>query len=253
MRITQRSVAQTSLQGLNRNLEAVQRLQQQLTSGKTINKPSDSPIGANKSMQLRQDQAAVEQYARNITDGTGLLDSTDSTLQSALSQVRKARDLTVQASNSGSLSRDAKEAIRTELLGIRKGLLDVANTTVNGNPIFGGVTTGQEAYDADGGYVGVGGAGGIPVFPVHRRVSDSTAVRVDITGPEAFGDPARGDLFALVGTIADDVVAPDPPLLAGDLAAQDTAISRMLTAVADVGTRAARLEQAAKVNSDQAL
>ena len=36
MRITQRAVALTSLQGLNRNLDAVGRLQQQLTSGRLI-------------------------------------------------------------------------------------------------------------------------------------------------------------------------------------------------------------------------
>ena len=50
MRITQRAVALTSLQGLNRNLDAVGKLQQQLTSGRLINAPSDSPTGTNRAM-----------------------------------------------------------------------------------------------------------------------------------------------------------------------------------------------------------
>ena len=58
MRITQRAVALTSLQGLNRNLDAVGKLQQQLTSGRLINAPSDSPTGTNRAMQTRADQAA---------------------------------------------------------------------------------------------------------------------------------------------------------------------------------------------------
>ena len=58
MRITQRAVTLTSLQGLNRNLESLGKLQNQLTSGRLINKPSDSPTGTNKAMQTRAEQAA---------------------------------------------------------------------------------------------------------------------------------------------------------------------------------------------------
>ena len=78
MRITQRSLATTSLQGLNRNMDAIAKLQQQLTSGKTINKPSDDPTGTNAAMQARQELAGATQYARNISDGLGALNQTDS-------------------------------------------------------------------------------------------------------------------------------------------------------------------------------
>jgi len=249
MRITQRSVALTSLQGLNRNLDNLGRLQQQLTSGKLINKPSDSPTGTNKAMQIRQDQAAVDQQARNISDGQGLLDSTDSTLQSMIDQLARVRNLTVLGANSGALSADSKEAIRTELLGLRDSMLGLANTNVSGRPIFGGVTTGQVAYDESGTYVGVGAG----EAPVNRRVGDRTVIRVDITGPEAFGDPATGDVFALVQKIAGDLAGPDPSALTDDLGALDAARNRMLTAAADIGTRAAQLEHAADVNADLKL
>ena len=75
MRITQRAVALTSLQGLNRNLDAVGKLQQQLTSGKLITMPSDSPTGTNRAMQTRADQAAAAQQARNISDAKSWLDA----------------------------------------------------------------------------------------------------------------------------------------------------------------------------------
>lgn len=256
MRVTQRSIALTSLQGLGRSLDAINRLQQQLTSGKVINTPSDSPVGTNKAMQLRRSQAANDQYALNITDGTGQLDTTDSALQSMLSLVHKVRELTVQGLNEGGLSADARQNIRTELLGLRESMLGVANTAINGRPVFGGVTTGQQAYDpATGTYLGVGGAGGGPVYPVNRRVGDTTVVRTDITGPEAFADPTGvdPDLFALVQKIADDVVAADPSPLGDDLSTLDRAQSRLLTAAADIGTRAARLDQAAQVNADRKL
>jgi flagellar hook-associated protein 3 FlgL len=252
VRITQKAVAQTALLGLNRNLTELGKLQQQLTSGKVVSKPSDSPTGVNRAMQIRQDQAAVTQQARNISDAQGWLDTTDTTLRTITAQVQRVRDLTVQASNDGATSDTGRNAVATELREIRKSLVGLANTAVDGRPLFGGVTTGDAAYREDGGYVGVGGAAGIPVVEVTRRIADGEDVRIDVVGPEAFGDPAGVDLFALVGRIADDVMG-DPAALAGDLDALDASLERLLTAVSTIGARSKRVETAAQTNTDVQL
>jgi flagellar hook-associated protein 3 FlgL len=254
MRITQRSVVLTSLQGLNRNLDEIGKLQQQLTSGKTINKPSDDPTGTNSAMQARQELAGAKQYARNISDGIGVLDATDSALQSMVTQTQNVRALTVQALNGGAMSPASRAAIQTEISGIRQSLIGLANSTVQGQPIFGGVTSGPAAYDSDGTYTGFGGTTtpAVPVIPVTRQISQVDAIRVDITGPEAFGDPATGDLFALLGKLATDVVD-DPNALQDDLDGLDAALDRMLKAVADIGTRTNRIETAQQVNADLQL
>jgi flagellar hook-associated protein 3 FlgL len=203
-------------------------------------------------MLTRADMAGVEQQSRNITDGTAVLDATDAALQDMLDQAHRVRDLTVQALNQGALNDPAREAIAAQVGGLRESLLGQANQVVQGRPLFGGVTTGKQAYDADGLYVGIGGAGGDPVIPLTRRVSDVEAIRIDITGPEAFGDPASGkDLFAVVQSIAAHVA--DPTALAADLEDLDAAINTMLTATADVGTRGARLEIAASLNAGAQL
>jgi flagellar hook-associated protein 3 FlgL len=253
MRITQRALAVNSLRGLNGNLAAVTKLQNQLTSGKTISTPSDDPTGTNTSMITRQGQAANLQHARNISDGHTFLDATDSALQSMLDQARRVRDLAVRALNTGGSSPASNDAIATEVDGIRESLLGQANQVVQGKPIFGGVTSGSQAYDTTtGAYVGVGGANGIPVHPVNRRVSDVEAIRVDITGPEAFTDPVSGkDLFAVVANIATNAKNGTPQ--ASDLDDLDAVVQRMTTAAADIGTRSARMDDAAAVNSSQNL
>jgi flagellar hook-associated protein 3 FlgL len=245
MRITQRAVALTSLQGLNRNLDAVGRLQQQLTSGRLISAPSDSPTGTNRAMQTRSDRAASAQQQRNITDAKSWLEQTDSALQEMLDTARRVRDLTVQGSSTGAQSDVSAQAIATEVKSLREGLLSLANRTIGGRPLFGGVTPGTKAYDATGAYVGQAGP------PVTRRVSDTEVVRVDTTGPEAFG-PAGADLFAIVDKIATDVVS-NPTNLAGHLTDLDSVMKGMLTAVADVGSRAARVEREEQVNADRSL
>jgi flagellin-like hook-associated protein FlgL len=245
MRITQRAVALTSLQGLNRNLDAVGRLQQQLTSGRLINAPSDSPTGTNKAMQTRAEQAAVAQQGRNISDAKGWLEQADSSLREMLDATRRVRDLTVQGLNTGAGSDTSRQALATEVASLRDGLLSLANTAVQGRPIFGGVTPGAKAYNSDGTWAGLAGPA------VTRRLSEGETVRVDLTGPEAFGADGT-NLFDVVGRITTNLTA-DPAALEADLTALDGAIQRMSTSVADIGSRAARVERAEQLNFDRTL
>src|SRR5688500_9392255 len=247
MRITQRAVALTSLQGLNRNLDAVGKLQQQLTSGRLINAPSDSPTGTNRAMQTRGDQAAVAQQGRNLSDARNWLEQTDSTLRTMIDTSRKVRDLTVQGLNSGAQSDVAQKALATEVTSLREGLLSLANITIQGRPLFGGVTSGGKAYDsATGAWAGQGGT------PVTRRVSDTEKIRVDMTGPEAFGTPGD-DLFAVVDRIATDLVRGVQGAPAVHLADLDAIMNGMSSAVADVGTRASRVERIEQINADRVI
>jgi flagellar hook-associated protein 3 len=244
MRITQRAVALTSLQGLNRNLDAFGKLQEQLTSGKTISKPSDSPTGTNRSLQIRSDQAAATQHARNISDAKSWLEQTDGTLRTMLDTVRRVRDLTVQGLNEGAASPSSQQALATEVASLREGLLDLANTQIQGRPIFGGLTVGGQAYDAAGVYRGVAG-------DLTRRISDTELLRVDLNGDQAFGAPPN-DLFAVVGAIAADMTA-DPAALEGHLTALDGIRESMQSSVADIGARGARLERVEQINADRTL
>jgi flagellin-like hook-associated protein FlgL len=245
MRITQRAVALTSLQGLNRNLDAVGKLQEQLTSGRLINAPSDSPTGTNTAMQTRVETAAVAQQARNIGDAKGWLQQADSTLQGMLDMTRRVRDLTVQGLNTGAVSPASQQALATEVKSLRDGLLGMANTVVQGRPLFGGVTPDAEAYDGTGTYVGMPGSG------VVRRLSASETIRVDVNGPHAFGDDGS-NLFDVVGAIGKDLI--DAPAdVAGHLEDLDAVMQKMMTALADVGSRAARVERAEQLNFDRGI
>ena len=84
-----------------------------------------------------------------------------------------------------------------------------------------------------------------------RRVSDSEKMRVDITGPEAFGTPGS-DLFAVVNSIATDLTA-NPLALETHLADLDAIMNGMSAAVADIGTRGSRLERVAQINFDRGM
>jgi flagellar hook-associated protein 3 FlgL len=255
VRITQKAMVSNSLAGLNNNLTALTKAQNQLATGRVLNRPSDSPIDTNKSMQVRSDLARVTQQGRNISDAQSRLNQTDSALSDVQDLLKRVQTLTVQGLNTGANDATSSAALATEIRALRADMLGVANTTINGNPIFGGVTTGPVAYDQLGAYVGLGqGEGSTADHPVLRRISDGESLRIDVTGPEVFGTKGD-DLFALVQGIADKLnTSPvDVDALSTDLAALGDAQDRISTAQATIGARSARVEKAADLNSGREL
>ena len=72
-RVTESSIHSAVLNNLQRTIQKGQQIQEQLSSGKQINRPSDSPTGTVTSMELRGDKRVAQQYARNADDGMGWL------------------------------------------------------------------------------------------------------------------------------------------------------------------------------------
>ncbi len=234
-RITQRLMVQRSLSSLNGGFNRLAQSQEQISTGRVINRPSDSPTGTNDAMRLRASIAANAQYTRNADDGVSWLNRTDSVLGSMLDSTRRARDLIVQGSSTGSAGPAAREALAQELTQIRQSLVDDANTSHLGRPIFGGNTAGAAAYDASGTFVGDSGE-------VSRTVGAGVSVPVNVTGPAAFST-GSDDLFTVLSD-AITALRTDPDATSATLARLDSVSTVMSTARTDVGARTNRIESA---------
>ena len=240
-RVTQRLLMERSLTALNTGATRLGRSQEQLSTGRLINRPSDSPTGTNDAMRLRAQMSADTQYARNASDGLSVLGRTDNTLQSMSDQVRRARDLIVQGASTGSAGLDARTALAAELTQIRESLLTMANTQHMGRSLFGGTSDSPVAFQADGTFVGDSNA-------VERTVGEGLTVQVNTAGPDAFA-VGTDNLFAVMtDTITRMTAAPDQ--LDDSLTRLDAVADKMRTALADVGTRYGRVETAAATLTD---
>jgi flagellar hook-associated protein 3 FlgL len=244
-RMTQRMMSQQALLGMQTGLDRLARVQEQLTTGRIINRPSDDPTGATSAMRLRVSVAQQRQYDRNANDARAWLEQVDSTLSSMTSQVRKARELAVQGANSGAMGPQALEALATEVDQLREGLIATANASYLGRPVFGGITDGTQAYDAAGTWVGVPGS-------VMRTVGDSVQVRVDVEGPTAFG--ADGDsLFDHLTVLADALRSGNTAAVTASIDTLASDGARITDTQSAVGARAARVEQAQQAAGDAEL
>ena len=245
MRVTQHSISMSSLANVQASLNRTAKLQEQMSSGKVLNRPSDSPTGTVTSLSLRSQISAQEQYAANAQDGTAWLGTQDTALQSVNTALQRVRELTVQAANTGSNDANARNALAEEITTLRGTLTGLANTTYLGRPIFGGTTAGGSAFDPST-YEYLGDSG-----EVTRRVDDRTRVSVGSSGSAVFGD-GDASVFALLDTLASNVRT-NPSALSSDLSALDGRMSTVLNALTDVGVRTNQVEQARAAANDKAL
>jgi flagellar hook-associated protein 3 FlgL len=244
-RVTQNSIANRALNGLQGNLTRLSRLQEQLSSGKQISRPSDSPAAAGSALQVRSEIRGTQQHSRNADNGLGWLATADSALTTSLDQVRRVRELTLQGMSSGTAgSPAAREALAVEIDNIRESLISTANTRYADRPVFGSTTAGGVAYAPDGSYVG-------ELEPVLRTVAPGVQVRVDADGPATFGT-GNAQLFTVLADIS-QTLRTDPSTLGAGLGRLDTAMQTLQTRLSDVGARYNRLAQMRQTAEDRLL
>lgn len=241
-RVTQRMITANSLDHLQLSMGRSAKVQEQLSTGRVLNRPSDNPSDATAAMRLRSTIADNAQYARNADDGLGWLGQLDTTLQSMAVQVRNAHELALRGANEGSMGASSREAIATEVDQIRDSLIQAANAKYLDRPVFGGITSGDVAYNPDGTFAGTAGA-------VTRRVADGVTVRVDTVGTDVFG--TDGDsLFTDLANLSTALRAGDNAGTRASMAALSGRLDDITEALTGVGARYNRIEQAGLKASD---
>jgi flagellar hook-associated protein 3 FlgL len=244
-RITQNMMMDRSYSALQTGLNRLAKTQEQLSTGRILNRPSDSPTDTTSAMRIRASLGDQKQYLRNTEDGIGWLGQIDSTLTSVAGQIRRARELGQQGANDANASPQAREALAVEIEQIRESLISASNASYLGRPVFGGVVDGLKAYGPDGSFVGAAGE-------VSRTVARGVKVPVNVNGPDVFG-PDGANLFDDLGRLAASIRAGDTAGLGDAMDDLHGALSRVTSTLGDVGARYNRLDRARQSAEDLTL
>jgi flagellar hook-associated protein 3 FlgL len=145
VRITQSMLSNQLLRNLNNNLGRMDKLQNQLSTGRSINKPSDDPVGISFSLRYRSELEVNDQYQKNIDAAVSYLDYTDTALDQMGTIMQRARELAVQGAN-GTNSPDSRKAIKTEIDQLYQQLTTTGNSKLNGKYVFNGQVTDQPPF-----------------------------------------------------------------------------------------------------------
>ena len=82
MRVTNHMVTNSSLRNMQKSMQRVSNLNQQVTTGKKISAPSEDPVVAIRALKLRTTCDQLDQYkTKNIPDAISWLDTTQTSIQ----------------------------------------------------------------------------------------------------------------------------------------------------------------------------
>jgi flagellar hook-associated protein 3 FlgL len=172
------------LAGLTTTEQQLNQADLQLASGRSINSPSDNPAGTEALVLNRAAQAQNDTFQTNIGDLQTRLQTADSALSSAVTDINQAITLGVEAGNSD-LSDSQRQAIAAQLQGIQQQLVGIANTSYNGTYLFAGtlVQTPPFALDPTAA-AGVTYSGNSAVTSV--EIASGQSVNVNVPGDQLF-------------------------------------------------------------------
>lgn len=237
MRITNSMLRERALRDLQSNYAALAKSQEQVSSGKRLNRPSDSPPDVQKSVSLNDSVASMEQYLRNIQAAQRITSTEETALASAGNAMQRLKELALQAAN-GTLSPQDRTAALAEVRQLADEVVGLANTKLGADYLFSGQRTSTPAYaNAAAPYGGDGGA-------MQARISPGVAIRMNVTANAAFGPS-----LAAASQLAADLAAGSPPS-AATIASLDTGLDAVLSARTTIGAVEKRLEDALNFLTD---
>lgn len=148
MRVTQSMLSNNMLRNLSNSYNKLGKLQEQVYTGKKVNRPSDDPVTVMKGMGYRMEVDKVAQFKRNMGEVHNWLDNTDDALDKVGSALKRANELVVNGSTD-TMTKPDREKLRGELEQLQKQIHDLANTKVGNKYLFSGTKTSEPLYIAD--------------------------------------------------------------------------------------------------------
>ncbi len=237
MRISERGMTRTILTDLMMNRSRLDRLHEQLSSGKRINRPSDDPGGTVTTMQINGALSELEQFRSNISLAAEWLNSTESVLAETSDVINRLRELSVRGATD-TMSEAALGATAEEVSEITDHLLSLANTKHVGRYIFAGYRTDAEPFSLGAtGFEYAGDHGAIM-----RQAGPGVEVQVNVPGDQGDGDGFFVDLLETASRIRDGLFAGDTAAVNDELDALDRSGEDILAIRAQVGSRVNRLQ-----------
>jgi flagellar hook-associated protein 3 FlgL len=154
--------------------------------------PSDNPAGAAEMVQNQAQQDQADQFLQNTSAVEGQLQTADSTLSSVVESLTQAISLGTEGAN-GTNSPADLQAIAQQVQGIQDQVVQLANTSYQGNYIFSGTDTNTVPFTLDSSAPdGVTYNGNTDVNTV--QIAQGNSVQTNLPGSQVF-QGSGGDVF----------------------------------------------------------
>ncbi len=239
-RVNLETFISTTLANVQKSTANMSRLQEQISTGKKVNRASDDPAGARKILSLRSEDLRLDQYASNIQTATQSLDFSSAALQNTSDIVQRITELTMQGV-SDSTDQNGRTIIANEINQLLETIMQSANAERLGRYTFAGTETTTIPFvasrDSNGNISLVSYKGNRE--NVEYNVGPNTNTIVNLTGDEVF---VQSRVFDTIINIRDNLADGAVTFARDELDNLDVASKKILNSIAKAGGISSTLE-----------
>jgi flagellar hook-associated protein 3 FlgL len=249
-------MATNVLNNLANDLQSMQTVENQLSTGLAVTKPSDNPLATSQIMSLNTNISMQSMYYSNMQSGSGFLSTTDSALSDIVSSLQQVRSLVNEGANGTENSSDLN-ALGQQVNQIIGQLVQTGNAMNGSQYVFGGTQTTTPPLaattDASGNITAVtyqGNSG-----QINYEVAQGVQMSVNTNGAGLFqvtGNTSTGNtnVFNTLITIKNDLESNNTTDLSGMLSQIDDITTNVQSQQAAVGAQEDRLNTAMTRNQN---
>jgi len=232
MRITFNSLYRDGMRNIEEASQNLLAAQQQVSSGKRVDRASDDPAAAAGGLANRAELATVQRYEKAADSVYSRLTVVDTVLSDVIAKLTQAQSAVMSAQGTVQTAAQ-REAAAMDLEGVRASLVDNFNTSFNGTFLFAGArsTTPPYSMAPDGTVSAYAGSTTEVEVDINRR----SAVTVVIDGSAIAQGSAASDVFATLNDAIAAARSGDSTALATSMTGLKEAFARATTAQSRVG------------------
>jgi len=202
MRFSTHYMYQRNIDSITKSMASGNNISARLAAGQTLLTPSENPTAASQAVALRNTLAGMSQHDTARTYAQDALSQEDVALSSIQNILTGNLTEKIISGGNGTFSDEERQAVATELKGIRDNLRNLGNSRdTNSRYIFAGYKTGSAPFASDGSYVGGD-------TPMTQQVSDSVEMQVGHTGKDLFMSGTSDDLLGAINQAIDALNKP---------------------------------------------
>jgi len=232
MRITEKIIQRGMVDDIHRQMEAMAKLQDQISSGKQVQNLSDDPARAARSVALNAAHSALTQHRQNAEEGLSWMNATLASLANARATIQTARNNALQGANDTN-SLESRQVLAITVDNLSGQLLEAANSKWNGASLFAGNKTTTPAFTSAGVYQGDTGA-------MVRDIAPGETTTININGQDAFINGEN--TFQVLADLKTALNNNDGPAINALLPRLDNAMNQLLKLEATEGAESKRVE-----------
>jgi flagellar hook-associated protein 3 FlgL len=181
--------------------------QEQLSSGLSVNQASDAPEDLGDIFQSRAGLASANQEIQNLTNVQAIVNTGDSSLQTAIQLMQNALTMGAQGSNSN-VSAATQQGLATQVQSLLSQMVGLTQAQVNGVYIFSGDDSGSPPYQLDP--ASPTGVQQLTTASETQEIADPNGVTFPIAltaqqvfdAQDAMGNPTSQNAFAALNGLA---------------------------------------------------